>query len=248
MKFHHIKTILPRYKYVPSDVLAGAWIRMSAALHHASLLQFCVGTARLHGGHLHSCTDSRQCHNTVTELDDHYGAQWPQCLRMLADSRLCSLSDTRYRRRIESLSGGRCKCVFHSAASSVQWRRTYSPGTSVCEPATVIARLTERRLVYFTSGIIHLTLPNADVAGPNRERGESAEPTDSVWIHGGKYGLILGLDTADVSKDGHVTTYPGAADTVALQIPSSPEGYQALLEKKVVIYPGGCKETELVGF
>lgn len=102
-----------------------------------------------------------------------------------------------------------------------------------------------RRLVYFTSGLIHLTLP--DETGPSRQRSESTDTTESVWIHGGKYGLILALDTADVSTDGHVTTYPGAADTVALQIPFSADGYQALLETKTALYPGGCKESELTG-
>lgn len=103
------------------------------------------------------------------------------------------------------------------------------------------------RLVYFTSGIIHLTLPGVNVAGPNPERDKSDASTESVWIQGGKYGLILTLDTADVSAEGHITTYPGAADTVALQVPFSTEGYQALLEKKTVLYPGGCKEAELIG-
>ena len=90
-----------------------------------------------------------------------------------------------------------------------------------------------------------MTLP--DVSGPSRERDETTGSVDSVWIHGGKYGLILALDTADVSTSGHITTYPGAADTVALQVPFSVEGYQTLLDSKRVLYVGGCKESELAG-
>ena len=90
-----------------------------------------------------------------------------------------------------------------------------------------------------------MTLP--DVSGPSRERDENAESAASVWIHGGKYGLILALDTADVSTSGHITTYPGAADTVALQVPFSAEGYQTLLDSRKVLYAGGCKESEFVG-
>ena len=61
-----------------------------------------------------------------------------------------------------------------------------------------------RRLVLFTSGLAHVTLPNS---------------SDEAWIQGGKYGLIVAADTPDVSGDGHFTEYPGDADTVALQVP-----------------------------
>ncbi|ETN40080.1 uncharacterized protein HMPREF1541_04355 [Cyphellophora europaea CBS 101466] len=101
------------------------------------------------------------------------------------------------------------------------------------------------QLVYFTSGLIHLTLPE----GGNRteKRNDGDDSTASVWIHGGKYGLILALDTPDVSDEGHITTYPSAADTVAIQIPFSQEGYAHLLITKQVLYPGGCKESQLIG-
>lgn len=77
-----------------------------------------------------------------------------------------------------------------------------------------------------------MTLPNT-----------TASPTTEAWIIGGKYGLIVAVDTADVSKYGHVTTYPGDADTVALQIPFK-AGY---VPTYTVLHPGPCKWSEMVG-
>ena len=91
------------------------------------------------------------------------------------------------------------------------------------------------RFVYFTSGLAHITLPNMTT------------PESSAWIQGGKNGLILALDTQDVSEYGHITIYPSASDTVGLQIPFSAQGYEGLLARKRVLYDGGCKEQELVG-
>ena len=64
---------------------------------------------------------------------------------------------------------------------------------------------------------------------------------------GGKYGLVLALDTPDVSELGHITTYPGAADTVALQVPFSAQGIQRLRSTRRVLYEGGCRESEMTG-
>lgn len=88
---------------------------------------------------------------------------------------------------------------------------------------------TTTRFVLFSSGLIHITLPNS---------------TDDVWIHGGKYGLIVAADTRDVSTLGHRTEYPSAADTVALQVPIA-EGSKF---NHRILHPGACTEQEMAGF
>lgn len=85
------------------------------------------------------------------------------------------------------------------------------------------------RFVFFSSGLIHITLPNS---------------TDDVWIHGGKYGLIIAADTSDVSALGHRTEYPSAADTVALQVPIA----QGTKFNHRVLHQGACTENEMAGF
>ncbi|KAI4088340.1 MAG: hypothetical protein LQ348_005228 [Seirophora lacunosa] len=45
------------------------------------------------------------------------------------------------------------------------------------------------------------------------------ETGQSATIKGGKDGLIIVADTKDVSRLGHVTTYPTGEETTALQIP-----------------------------
>lgn len=80
------------------------------------------------------------------------------------------------------------------------------------------------RYVIFLSGLAHITLPNS---------------TDEIWVRGGKDGLIVAADGQ--SEFGHVTTYPGGADTVAVQVPwEVAPGYE-------VLYGGGCREEEMVG-
>ncbi|KAL3954544.1 hypothetical protein ACCO45_010107 [Purpureocillium lilacinum] len=85
-----------------------------------------------------------------------------------------------------------------------------------------------RQFVLFTTGLIHITLPNG---------------TDEAWIQGGKYGLIIAADTADVSTHGHRTQYPSAADTIGIQFPiqsGSDFKYKRL-------HRGACHETEMTG-
>lgn len=96
-------------------------------------------------------------------------------------------------------------------------------------------RLTLCRLVLFITGLAHVTLPN------------TTAPDSTAWVSGGKYGLILALDTPDLSHLGHITTYPGAADTVAMQVPFSRQGVQRLRNTRKVLYEGGCQPTELIG-
>jgi hypothetical protein len=84
------------------------------------------------------------------------------------------------------------------------------------------------RYVYFISGLAHITLPNA---------------TGEVWVQGGKYGLIIAADDAAVSKYGHTTSYPGDADTVALQVPFK----GGVAPNHTVLHSGPCTWPEMTG-
>ena len=88
------------------------------------------------------------------------------------------------------------------------------------------SRLTWPRWVAFLSGYAHITLPNG---------------TEEAHIRGGKHGLILAVDTAAVSKHGHITNYPSDEETVTLQIPTNNGTIPA--HKK--LYSGACKREEL---
>ena len=100
--------------------------------------------------------------------------------------------------------------------------------------------------VLFTSGLAHVTLP--DPSSPNMTNPQALSGVENeAWVQGGKYGLILALDTSDVSGTGHITTYPSASDSVTLQVPLSQAGYQQLLSEKRVLYDGPCKPSEMVG-
>ncbi|KXG50934.1 uncharacterized protein PGRI_065060 [Penicillium griseofulvum] len=80
--------------------------------------------------------------------------------------------------------------------------------------------------VVFLSGLAHITLPDS---------------TTEAWIEGGRNGVILALDTADVSALGHFTTYPSRDRTTSVVIP---------LEKGVpshrVLHDGPCQGEELL--
>lgn len=84
------------------------------------------------------------------------------------------------------------------------------------------------RYVIFISGLAHVTLPNG---------------TDEAWVHGGKYGILIAADTASVSNYGHITTYPNAEDTIALQIPFA----DGKIPAHTVLHSGPCACSELVG-
>ncbi|KJZ76309.1 hypothetical protein HIM_04391 [Hirsutella minnesotensis 3608] len=60
------------------------------------------------------------------------------------------------------------------------------------------------QFVSFLSGQAVVTIPGTD---------------EEAIIEGGANGLIIAVDTSDVSKEGHRTTYPGDTPTVALQLP-----------------------------
>ncbi|EAW10504.1 uncharacterized protein ACLA_049760 [Aspergillus clavatus NRRL 1] len=84
-----------------------------------------------------------------------------------------------------------------------------------------------RQWVIFVSGLAHLTLPHSQ---------------DEAWIRGGKHGMILALDTADVSADGHYTTYPSDEVTAAVVVPlkngDGDPGHR-------VLHKGACNAAEL---
>lgn len=69
------------------------------------------------------------------------------------------------------------------------------------------------------------------------------EGDEEVWLHGGKYGLIIAADTADRTREGHRTEYPSAADSIAMEIPiRDREGF-----KYTVLHSGACRESDMTG-
>ena len=78
----------------------------------------------------------------------------------------------------------------------------------------------------FLSGKAQLSLPNS---------------TQEATIHGGKDGLIIAADTADVSAQGHITKYPSKKETIAVQIPTA----DGKVPPHTVLYQGPCKRGDL---
>lgn len=79
----------------------------------------------------------------------------------------------------------------------------------------------------FLSGLAHVTLP---------------ESKAEAWIPGGKNGAILALDTADVSRLGHITEYPSGDSTFVMQIPLGAGG----VPPHRVLHSGACHAEELL--
>lgn len=79
------------------------------------------------------------------------------------------------------------------------------------------------------SGLAHITLPD--------------DNTTEAYVSGGEFGLILAVDTAAVSKNGHVTTYPGITETTSLEIPTK----DGKVPAHKVLYKGPCKAPETAG-
>ena len=118
-----------------------------------------------------------------------------------------------YSRGSQSRFGRICECDFHGVAAEIWWGLASCAGKPVRSLLSV--RLTYlrfsqitldnikigTRLVAFLSGVAHITLPNS---------------TDDVWITGGKFGVIVVADRN--GSDGHISQYPSAEDTVALQV------------------------------
>lgn len=83
-----------------------------------------------------------------------------------------------------------------------------------------------RRWVIFLSGLAHIALPHSDA---------------EAWVHGGKNGAILALDTTAVSAEGHYTRYPSDEETLALQVPFGERGVPG----HQVLHTGACKGSEV---
>ncbi|MCJ1325583.1 hypothetical protein MMC10_002246 [Thelotrema lepadinum] len=81
--------------------------------------------------------------------------------------------------------------------------------------------------VVFTSGRAHISLPNS---------------TEKAIVHGGKRGLLIAADTADISEHGHNTTYPSDENTISINIPTK----NGKIPKHTCLYRGPCKDTEML--
>ncbi|KAL8723925.1 MAG: hypothetical protein Q9181_007078 [Wetmoreana brouardii] len=66
------------------------------------------------------------------------------------------------------------------------------------------------------------------------------ESGQSASIKGGKDGLIIAADTADVSRKGHDTYYPSGEETIGIQIPTADGDVPA----HTVLYSGPCKKRD----
>lgn len=94
------------------------------------------------------------------------------------------------------------------------------------------ALICQPRMLVLLSGLIHISLPNT-----------TAGPTTEVWLEGGKNGLLIGTDTADISTYGHITSYPSDCDSIGFGL-LFPTGY---IPPHTVLYNGPCQWPELVG-
>ncbi|KID89007.1 small secreted protein, partial [Metarhizium majus ARSEF 297] len=83
--------------------------------------------------------------------------------------------------------------------------------------------------VAFVSGVARFTLPD--------------DPAASVTVVGGDFGLIFAADTANVSKQGHISQYPSNTETIALQIPVR----DGKVPAHEVLHEGACGANEVVG-
>ena len=81
----------------------------------------------------------------------------------------------------------------------------------------------------FLSGLAYVTLPN--------------NASQSAYIPGGEMGLIFAADTADLTKIGHRTQYPGVVETVALQVPTT----DGQIPPHEVLYMGACNAPDVKG-
>lgn len=77
----------------------------------------------------------------------------------------------------------------------------------------------------FLSGRTHITIPNS---------------AQSVWITGGKHGLLLAADTADVSTSGHVSS-TGNEEVTGLMIPTA----KGELPSHNVLHQSPCTREEM---
>lgn len=64
-----------------------------------------------------------------------------------------------------------------------------------------------------------------------------------IYVHGGKYGIVIAADTKSVSSSGHITNFPGSENTVIAQFPLSGNALPA----HMVLHSGGCLAQDLQG-
>lgn len=70
------------------------------------------------------------------------------------------------------------------------------------------------------------------------------DPSTSVFISGGEFGLIFAADTPDVSCCGHTSKFLGSEEIVCLQIPT----VDGNIPKHTRLHMGACGPEELTGW
>ena len=98
-----------------------------------------------------------------------------------------------------------------------------SPRYWVCE--TSLTPAFPDRWVAFIAGKVVISLPKS---------------TQTATVPGGRHGLILAADTANVSTLGHITKYPSKQETVGIQIPTANNE----VPPHTVLHEGACVNTE----
>jgi hypothetical protein len=88
--------------------------------------------------------------------------------------------------------------------------------------------IVSQRYSLFLSGLARISLPNSN---------------SEAWVQGGKYGILIAADTKAVSKDGHITDFPGRDQTVIAQF-SFVDGK---LPEYKTLYDGPCSFNEMIG-
>lgn len=76
------------------------------------------------------------------------------------------------------------------------------------------------------SGTLRVTIPNS---------------SQQVTVPGGKYGLIIAVDTAHVSKTGHVSSIIGKEELTALMMPTA----NGKIPPHKVIHGRACEKRDL---
>ncbi|KAK3937558.1 hypothetical protein QBC46DRAFT_415963 [Diplogelasinospora grovesii] len=89
--------------------------------------------------------------------------------------------------------------------------------------------LTWCRWVILLKGFGHITLPHDNSTG--------------AYITGGEFGVIFAADTADVSCDGHISTYLSSTESVYLQIPTQ----DGTVPEHNRLHMGPCVAEEMAG-
>ena len=112
---------------------------------------------------------------------------------------------------------GNLLCISRSWYFSVQSQNTLLTIVRVCEINRYNAIL---------SGILRITIPNSP---------------QQATVYGGKYGLIIAVDTADVSKIGHVSSTLGTEELTALMIPTE----SGRIPSHKIIHSGACEKCDL---